>query len=184
MSLVTESAAILGRGGFDVLRKIAVFSAAVARLSWVHSIKILEESGDQIDRIFAAGGDMSSVSAIYGLASRMADDDGDLAMALVAKSPVFIERLTAQGLRDRLPGLYSRADQAVPFDAGMTYTFLDTAPALMERLGPTDVEPVWLCAFAMAQDHQETAVVLLMKSPEIVDHLLVLSHAPASGKSL
>ncbi len=181
VSLITESPAIINRLGFEGLRRVAAFGAAIARFSWAHSVRAIEESPGQIDRMTAAGGDTSSPLAVYHLASIMAQDNWNIAMDLVAKMPGITAQLAACGRADFLPVLYDRAAKAASASARMAYTFLDTAPGLIDRLGPDGSEPVWQCAFAMAVDNPENAVVLLMKSPEMVDHLQTRFNAAQTG---
>jgi nitric oxide reductase NorD protein len=118
-----------------------------------------------------AGAGISSSLAVYHLASVMAQDNWNIALELVAKIPGITERLAARDRTDLLAVLYDHAAKTTPFGARMAYTFLDTAPGLIDRLGQDGLEPVWQCALAMAADNPENAVALLMKSPGIVDHL-------------
>ena len=107
----------------------------------------------------------------------MANDNWTLAMELVGQSPRIAEKLLSSGSKDLLNDLYSRAEQTASFGAKLTYTLLDTAPALIERLGSVGAEPIWQCTFAMAAGNPENAVALLMKSPEIVDNLISHLHS-------
>ena len=171
MCVLTESPAIINRVGFEGLRKVAAFGAAIARFSWAHSISAVEESPCRIDKMMEAGADISSSLAVYHLASVMVQDNWNIALELVAKIPGITERLAARGRTDLLAVLYDHAAKTTPFGARMAYIFLDTAPGLIDRLGQDGLEFVWQCALAMAADNPENAVVLLMKSPDIVDHL-------------
>jgi uncharacterized protein YegL len=169
--VLKESPAIIGRIGFEGLHRVAALGAAIARESWAHSISAIEESPGLIDKMMKAGADIPSVLAVYHLASVMARDNWNIALELVTNIPGITQRLANHGRTDLLAVLYDRAAQTTTFGARMAYTFLDTAPGLIDRLGQDGLEPVWQCALAMAADNPENAVVLLMKSPEIIDLL-------------
>ncbi|PKN19912.1 MAG: hypothetical protein CVU71_05970 [Deltaproteobacteria bacterium HGW-Deltaproteobacteria-6] len=171
MCALTESPAIIRRTGFEGLRRIAAFGAAIARHSWAHSIRVIEESPGRVDSMMKAGADISSALKVYHFATLMAEDNWNIAMELVEKIPDITRRITAGGRKDLPPVLYDHAVKTTPFGARMAYTFFDTAPDLIDRLGQDGLEPVWQCALAMAADNPENATVLLMKSPEIIDRL-------------
>ena len=171
MSVVGQSPAIIHRVGFDGLRQVSAFAAAVAHVSWAHSIKVLEESPFRIDQMLEAGMDGRSALSVYHLASVMARDDWSIAMDLVAKIPDIMKEPAIRG-QAKLPAmLFDHAGKASSFGAKLVYAFLETAPAVIDRLGPDGAQDVWQCAFAMAQDHPENAVTLLSISPEILERL-------------
>ena len=157
--------------GLEGLEKIGHFSAAVARSSWTYSIKALDKSPSVVERLLMSGG-LNAVLAVYDLGKRLADEHWSDALELVRNSPAIAERLFSKGNGALLPGLIEQAARAIPFGARLTLTFLDTAPWLIERLGPTGLESIWSCLLAMAGDSPEDAVALLRKSPDIVDALL------------
>ncbi|MEE9913102.1 MAG: VWA domain-containing protein [Deltaproteobacteria bacterium] len=171
ISIVGESPAIIHRIGFDGLRQVSAFAAATAHASWAHSIKIIEESPFRIDQMLETGADSGSPLTVYHLASLMARDDYSIAMDLVAKMPDIMGRPAVRGQAQRLAMLFDHAGETSSFGARMVYAFLETAPAMIDRLGPDGARDVWQCAFAMAKDHPENAVTLLSKSPEILERL-------------
>ncbi len=171
ISVVGQSPAIIHRIGFDGLRQVSAFAAATAHASRAHSIKVVEESPFRIDRMLEAGAERRSCLTVYHLASLMARDDYSIAMDLVAKMPDIIGAPAIRGQAGLLTMLFDHAQNASSFGARLAYIFLDTAPALIDRLGPDDAEDFWQCAFAMAKDNPENAVTLLSKSPEILEQL-------------
>lgn len=171
ISLVGQSPDIIQRVGFEGLRGVAAFAAQIAHFSWAHSIKVLEESPARIDQMREAGADSHSSLTIYRLATLMARDDWSIAMDLVAKMPEIMEKPALRGQAQLLTMLFDQADEASSFGARLVYAFLETAPAVIDHLGPDGAEDVWRCAFAMTQDHPENAVTLLSKNPEILERL-------------
>jgi len=171
MSVVGESPAIIDRVGFDGLHHVSAFAAAVAHFSWAHSIKVVEESPARLDQMREAGADSRSSLTVYQLASLMARDDWNIAMDLVAKMPDIMGRPAIRGQAQLLAMLFDHAGEASSFGARLVYAFLETAPAVIDRLGPDGAQDVWRCAFAMAKDHPENAVILLSKNPEILECL-------------
>lgn len=171
MSVVGESPAIIHRAGFEGLRKVAAFAAAIAHFSWAHSIKVVEESLFRIDRMMDAGADSPSCLALYSLASLMARDDWNIAMDLIEKIPRLLDQPAIRARAGLLAILLDRAEQASSFAARMAYAFLETAPALVDLLGPDGAQEVWQCAFAMAEDNPGNAAALLLTSPETAKRL-------------
>jgi uncharacterized protein YegL len=171
LSVVGESPAIIQRIGFEGLRKVSAFAITIAHSSLAHSIKVVEESPDRIDRMLELGADSLSSLSVYNLASVMARDDWNIAMDFVAKIPVVLEQPALCGQATLLAMLFDRTEKASSFGARLAYTFLETAPALIERLDLEGTEEVWQCAFDLAKDNPENAVALLMKSPEITERL-------------
>ncbi len=171
MSVIGESPAIIHRVGFEGLRKVSAFAITIAHSSLAHSIKVVEESPDRIDRMLALGADRLSSLSVYNLASVIARDDWNIAMDFVAKIPSVLEQPALCGQAPRLAMLFDRTEKASAFGARLAYAFLETAPALIDRLKPEGVEEIWQCAFAMAKDNPENAVAMLMKSPEIAERL-------------
>ncbi|MBN1380915.1 MAG: VWA domain-containing protein [Deltaproteobacteria bacterium] len=171
-ALMIISPAVLERLGFEGLRAVALLASVCARFSWHDSIRIMEQSPGQIDRLAAAGADRSCILAVYGLSTRTAQTDWNIALALVEKSAVIVDQLITLGGRDLVSRLYRRAESTVPFHARVVDAFLDAAPVLIERLGLTGSEPLWQCAFTAAADKPEDAVSVLKKSLEITENLL------------
>ncbi len=171
ISLVGESPAIIERIGFEGLRKVAALAATIAQSSWAHSIKVVEESPVLLDRMLDAGSDRQSSLSVYHLASVMARDDWNIAADFVAKIPAILEHPAHRIDKPLLGRLFTRTEKASFFGARPAYTFLETAPALIDRLGLKGAEDVWECAFAMAEDNPENAVALLMKTQDILDRL-------------
>ncbi len=170
-ALLEKSPLLIEAIGFEGLEKIGHFCAAVARSSWSYSIKALENSPSVVERLLKSGG-LNTVLAVYDLGRRLADEHWSDALELVKNSPAIAVRLFSKGNGALLPGLFEQAARTVPFDARLTLTFLDTAPLLIERLGPTGLESIRSCVLVMAADRPENAVALLRKSPDIVDALL------------
>ncbi len=171
MSVVGESPAIIHRAGFEGLRKVAAFATAIAHFSWAHSIKVIDESLFRIDRMMDAGADSPSCLALYSLASVMARDDWNVATDLIEKIPGILDQPAIRARAGLLAMLLDRAEKASAFSARMAYTFLETAPTLLDLLGPDGAEEVWQCAFAMAEDNPGNAASMLLKSPETVKRL-------------
>jgi len=171
MSVVGESPAIIHRIGFEGLRKVAAFATTIAHFSWAHSIKVIEESLFRMDRMMAAGADRPSCLTLYSLASVMARDDWNIAMDLIEKIPGIMDRPAIRARARLLAVLLDRAEKASSFSARLAFIFLETAPALIDLLGPDGAQEIWQCAFAMAKDNPENAVALLLKSPETVERL-------------
>ena len=99
------------------------------------------------------------VLTVYDLGMRLADEDWSNALELVKRSPAVAEALVSQGNGPLLTGLYEQASRAASFGAGLTLTLLDTAPSLIEKIGPAGLEPIWSCALAMAAENPENARV-------------------------
>ena len=171
MSVVGQSPAIIHRAGFDGLRQVSAFAAAIAPFSFAHSIKVIEESPARIDQMREAGADICSSLIVYQLASLVARDDWSIAMDLVAKMPDIMGRPAIHGHATMLATLFDHAQNISLFGAKLIYAFLETAPAIIDRLGPEGAQRVWQCAFAMAEDDPANAVTLLVKSPEILERL-------------
>ena len=170
-SVIRESPAIMHRVGFEGLRFVAAFAVTIAHSSWAHSIKVIEESPDRIDRMLALGADSLSSLSVFNLASVMARDDWNIAMDFVAKIPDVLKQPALYGQAARIAMLFDRTEKASAFGARLAYAFLETAPALIDRLEPEGLEEIWQCAFAMATSNPENAVAMLMKSPEITERL-------------
>ena len=102
----------------------------------------------------------------------MAADDWNCALEFVEKSPAIAAKF--QGYDQTRPwlDLFDQAARTVPFSARLTLTFLEAAPYLIDRLGPSGLDSIRRWALAMAADHTEKAVTLLRESPGIVDQLL------------
>ncbi|MRR18056.1 MAG: VWA domain-containing protein, partial [Deltaproteobacteria bacterium] len=171
MSVVGESPAIIHRAGFEGLRKVAAFAAAIAHFSWAHSIKVIDESLFRIGRMMDAGADSPSCLALYSLASVMARDDWNIAMDLIEKIPGILDQPAIRTRAGLLAILLDRAYQASSFAARMAYTLLETAPALVDLLGPDGAQEVWQCAFAMAEDNPGNAAAMLLASPDTAERL-------------
>ncbi len=171
-SILVQSPAILSQAGFEGLHQVSAFAAAVARSTWAHSITAVEESPKLIRRMMEAGGDIPTVITIYHVASVIAQEDWNIAVDLISKSPIVIEKLAAQD--PSLPlAIYQRALVKTSLGATVVSAFLDTAAELIGQLGLEDTEAVWQCTFSMAADHPGNAAALLIKSPEIISRLKV-----------
>ena len=171
ISVIEQSPVIIRRAGFEGLRRVASFAASVAHSSQTYSIKAVEESPARIDRIIEAAPDSDTPLAVYHLASLMARDDWNTAMDFVAKVPDLIKALPLSGQKALIEYLFDRAEKAIPFGSRMVLVFMETAPALIGRLGSEGARTVWQCALAMAAGNPDYAISLLNKSPGIVEHL-------------
>ena len=171
VSLIEKSPDLIEDVGFDGLEKVAGFIAAIAGASWTYALKAVENSLSNINQLKEQGG-KPLVLAVYDLGRCMAADDWNCALEFVGKSPDIAEKLLALGHGAQLRKLYVQAGKAVPFNAKLTLTFFDVVPHLIDRLGPTGLDSIRLCAMAVAVDDWEKAVTLIKESPDIVDALL------------
>ncbi|MGA3085266.1 MAG: VWA domain-containing protein [Thermodesulfobacteriota bacterium] len=171
VSLIEKSPDLMEAVGFDGLEKVAGFITAIAGTSWTYALKTVENSLSTINQLKEQGG-KPLVQAVYDLGRRIAADDWNCALELVGKSPVIAEKLLAQGHGVDLLELYKQAYLSVPFNARLTLNFLEAAPRLINRLGPTGLDSIRRCSMTMAVDDWERAVTLIKQSPDIVDDLM------------
>lgn len=171
VALIQKSPGLLESLGFEGLEKIGWFGAALARSSRTYSLKALEQSTSIVGQLLKTGG-KGLVLTVYDLGRRLADEDWSNALELVKRSPAVAEALVFRGNGPLLTGLYEQADRAVPFGARLTLTLLETAPSIIEKIGPAGLEPIWSCALAMGAENTENALSLLKKSTDLVEDLL------------
>ncbi len=163
-----HSPELIESAGFAGLEKLAYFSAAIAGSSRTYALKTVENSLAIIQPLQEMGG-IPLIRSVFNLGIKMAADDWNYALEFFEKSPAIVSKLQGQGAGF---DLLDQALRAVPFSAQLTLTFLDAAPYLIDRLGPTGLDSIWQCALDMAADHTEKAVILLRESLGIVDRLL------------
>lgn len=164
-AIVDETPALLQRIGFEGLHAVAVFASICARSSWTYAVKVVDASPAHIDRLKAAGADDVLIIGIYRLAADVCRTDWSVALALLEKSASVVGKL--EDMHD--PGfaheLYARVQKIYPFHPKLIEAFLETAPGLLSLFGDAaSIEPIWQCAFGVAEHNPDHAASLLRDS--------------------